>query len=81
MQDWINSPSGQLFGNLVNPLFAPLTGGGCGVICNGADGTAGHPDGGYGGLWFGDGGDGWSSNLEGVAGGRGGNSRPVRRRR
>ncbi|MGB3663576.1 MAG: PGRS repeat-containing protein, partial [Mycolicibacter algericus] len=74
MQDWLNSPFGQQFSDLVNPLFAPLAQGACGVICNGVDGTEDHPDGGAGGLWFGDGGDGWSSNLEGIAGGNGGHA-------
>ncbi|RAU89892.1 hypothetical protein DQP56_23985, partial [Mycolicibacter senuensis] len=74
MQDWLNSPFGQEVSGLINPLFAPLTQGFCGVICNGIDGTEANPDGGAGGLWFGDGGDGWSSNLDGVAGGNGGNA-------
>ncbi|MEO6794943.1 MAG: PGRS repeat-containing protein, partial [Mycobacterium sp.] len=74
MQDWINSPFGQQFGDLINPVFAPLTDGACGVICNGVDGTEADPDGGVGGLWFGDGGNGWISNLEGVAGGNGGHA-------
>ncbi|MEB3032438.1 PGRS repeat-containing protein, partial [[Mycobacterium] nativiensis] len=74
MQDWINSPFGQQLGGLINPLFAPLTQGACGVICNGVDGTADSPDGGTGGLWFGDGGRGWSSTLDDVAGGNGGHA-------
>src|SRR6185312_31962 len=32
----------------------------CGLICNGIDGTALNPDGQDGGLWFGNGGDGFT---------------------
>src|ERR1700742_2999684 len=44
----------------------------CGLICNGAAGTAAHPNGQAGGILFGNGGGGWSSGVAGVAGGRGG---------
>lgn len=44
------------------------------MICNGADGTELDPDGQAGGLWFGDGGNGWSSNLAGITGGNGGHA-------
>ncbi|CAJ1505533.1 hypothetical protein MU0083_003719 [[Mycobacterium] kokjensenii] len=72
MQDWITSDFGSSVNDVVNFLFAPLTGDACGLICNGADGTEGSVDGQTGGLWFGDGGNGWSSDVEGVAGGNGG---------
>lgn len=47
-------------------------GGRCGLICNGADGTAENPNGGNGGWLFGSGGAGWNSTDVGVAGGNGG---------
>jgi hypothetical protein len=59
---------------VINQLTAPFTEGFCGMICNGVDGTEADPDGGNGGLWFGDGGDGWTSTIEGVAGGNGGHA-------
>jgi hypothetical protein len=70
MQDWIESPSGTQLDDFINPLFA--FGGACGLICNGVDGTETHVDGGNGGWIFGDGGAGWSSTEDGVAGGAGG---------
>ncbi|WP_342710399.1 PGRS repeat-containing protein, partial [Mycolicibacter sinensis] len=74
LQDWINSDFGSQVNGVINQLTAPFTEGFCGMICNGADGTADSVDGQAGGLWFGDGGDGWTSNLEGVAGGNGGHA-------
>lgn len=66
----------------IPPSHAPQTallfsssltiGGRCGLICNGADGTAENPDGGNGGWLFGNGGAGWNSTVVGVAGGNGG---------
>ena len=56
---------GSLFG-----LFANS----CGLVCNGADGTAANPNGQNGGILFGSGGNGWDSTTPGVAGGNGGNA-------
>ncbi|WP_409347374.1 PGRS repeat-containing protein, partial [Mycolicibacterium mucogenicum] len=50
-----------------DPLDSP-----CGLICNGAAGTAAHPNGQAGGILFGDGGAGWDSTDAGVNGGDGG---------
>lgn len=58
-QAWINSPLGEEFDNAINPLFA--TNDFCGLICNGTPGTEADPTGGNGGLFFGDGGAGWTS--------------------
>src|SRR5690625_1104169 len=66
IEDWINSPTGQQVGGVINELF------GSHVIGDGAAGTASHPDGGAGGWLFGDGGAGWDSAEAGVAGGAGG---------
>ncbi|MGB3894374.1 MAG: PGRS repeat-containing protein, partial [Mycolicibacter sinensis] len=74
MQDWINSDFGASVNGMINQLFAPFTEGFCGMICNGVDGTEADPDGGNGGLWFGDGGDGWSSTVDEMAGGNGGHA-------
>jgi hypothetical protein len=57
-----------------DPLSGP-----CGLICNGAAGTAAHPDGQAGGLLFGSGGAGFNGGAGGAAGlwgngGRGGDS-------
>ncbi|MGB2919707.1 MAG: PGRS repeat-containing protein, partial [Mycobacterium sp.] len=60
------APTGMLF----NSWFA--TGGRCGLICNGADGTEANPNGIGGGWLLGDGGNGWFSTEVGVAGGNGG---------
>jgi hypothetical protein len=70
-QDWINSPLGEQFDTSLNDWFnqadpsavdpaADPTAGACGLICNGADGTAASPDGQGGGLLFGDGGNGFT---------------------
>lgn len=76
-QDWIHGTTflGNLtvqWDNLVNGIWNGLGGPGL-LIGNGIDGTSAlHPDGGAGGLWFGDGGHGWNSTEDGVAGGNGG---------
>jgi hypothetical protein len=44
----------------------------CGLICNGLDGTAAHPNGYGGGILFGSGGNGYNSTTAGMAGGNGG---------
>src|SRR5689334_11329586 len=67
-QDWINSPFGGQVDGMLNTWYAQAdpaaagdpSAGACGLICNGVDGTAAHPDGEGGGLWFGNGGDGYS---------------------
>ncbi len=64
-QEWINSPFGTQFDTSLNAWAeqanpALATSDACGLICNGADGTALHPDGGDGGLFFGNGGAGFS---------------------
>uniref|UniRef100_UPI003B3A508C PGRS repeat-containing protein n=1 Tax=Mycolicibacter arupensis TaxID=342002 RepID=UPI003B3A508C len=64
---WITNPLGELVNGAINGLSGQF------LIGNGADGTELNPDGGHGGLWFGDGGAGWDSDLDGVAGGNGGN--------
>ncbi len=43
----------------------------CGDVCDGAPGTQAVPDGGNGGVIYGDGGAGWTSTQGGVAGGDG----------
>ncbi|WP_411431643.1 PGRS repeat-containing protein, partial [Mycolicibacter arupensis] len=70
MQDWMSSSFGQQVGDLINPLFA--SGAVCGLICNGVDGTEIDPNGGTGGWLFGDGGNGYDSDVAGVTGGDGG---------
>ncbi len=88
IQAWINSPLGTAIDNLINPFFdtsnplgaliTPLINPAadgldvCGLICNGAPGTETDPDGGVGGLLFGNGGAGWDSTEAGVDGGNGG---------
>ena len=66
----------KLLDSLLNQLLATLLGdpGACGLICTGAPGTEADPDGGGGGLLFGNGGAGWDSTEPGVAGGNGGNA-------
>ena len=49
-----------------------IFGNSCGLVCNGADGTAVNPNGQNGGILFGSGGNGFSSTTPGVAGGNGG---------
>jgi hypothetical protein len=79
VEDWINSPIGKQIDNAINPLLAAVDfqaylAGACGLICNGTPGTEAHPDGGDGGVLFGDGGAGWNSTEAGVAGGDGGDA-------
>ena len=57
--------------NALNAFWGDIGGKGI-LIGNGADGIQGDPDGGAGGLLFGDGGAGWNSNVAGEAGGAGG---------
>jgi endoglycosylceramidase len=69
VEDWIHSSFGQQVDGLINQISGQF------LIGDGADGTAAHPDGGTGGLLFGDGGDGYDeSSNPGVAGGAGGNA-------
>ncbi|MBV8863287.1 MAG: hypothetical protein JO082_10230 [Mycobacterium sp.] len=72
LEDWINSPLGQDIDDAINPLFAFDNF--CGLICNGAPGTAELPDGGNGGWFVGDGGPGWNSDVVGEDGGNGGDA-------
>ena len=70
-QQWIEGtsffgPGTVTFDDNINSLFGVL------LIGNGTDGIEGAPDGTAGGLWFGDGGDGWNSTLTGIDGGDGG---------
>ncbi len=65
-QSWISSPTGEQFDNLLNTTFGET------IIGNGLPGTEADPEGGAGGLLFGDGGAGWNSTEAGVAGGNGG---------
>ncbi|WP_372508980.1 PGRS repeat-containing protein, partial [Mycolicibacter terrae] len=74
LQNWITSDFGEQAIAPINQMFAPLYPDTCGLICNGADGTEADPDGGNGGVWFGDGGDGWTSTVAGTAGGDGGHA-------
>src|SRR5581483_6993525 len=81
-QTWITSPLGQQVDTLLNDWFnqadpaADTTGGACGLVCNGADGTPdgtlAQADGQGGGVWFGNGGNG-VTDADGV-GGRGGDA-------
>ncbi|GFG69190.1 hypothetical protein AWC24_18615 [Mycolicibacter senuensis] len=66
IEDWIHSDLGQQIDTAINQLS------GLYLIGDGAPGTAENPDGGVGGLWFGDGGDGWDATGAGQAGGDGG---------
>ncbi|WP_163705392.1 cellulase family glycosylhydrolase [Mycolicibacter senuensis] len=65
-QTWIDSDLGSQVNGVINTLFGST------VIGNGIDGTQDNPDGGDGGWLFGDGGAGWDSTTDGVAGGAGG---------
>ncbi|WP_424385774.1 PGRS repeat-containing protein, partial [Mycolicibacter algericus] len=67
-QLWITSPFGESINGMINDWS------GLYLIGNGVDGTEASPDGGDGGLWFGDGGAGWDSDEAGVAGGNGGDA-------
>src|SRR5574337_319199 len=70
--NWIDTPVGAAVDNPINGLAQgaglPL------IIGNGVAGTEASPDGGAGGLLFGNGGNGWDSTEAGVAGGAGGNA-------
>ncbi len=66
VQFWITSDLGLLVDGVINTVFGSY------VIGNGAAGTAENPDGGAAGWFLGDGGAGWSSTQDGVAGGNGG---------
>ena len=65
-QDWITSPFGSQVDTVLNTWAeqanpaAVEAAASCGLICNGADGTAISPDGQDGGMWFGNGGDGFT---------------------
>ncbi|MGB3523944.1 MAG: PGRS repeat-containing protein, partial [Mycobacterium sp.] len=65
---WINNPLGEMVNGAINAISGQY------LIGDGLDGTAENPDGGHGGLWFGDGGAGWNSDVAGVVGGNGGNA-------
>ncbi len=67
-EKWIDSDLGIQVNGAINTLFGST------VIGNGADGTEDNPDGGNGGWLFGDGGAGWNSTTDGVAGGHGGSA-------
>jgi endoglycosylceramidase len=67
-ESWINSSFGEQVDQFVNTASGQF------LVGNGADGTQLDPDGGVGGLWFGDGGNGWDSSQAGVAGGSGGDA-------
>jgi endoglycosylceramidase len=67
-QAWITSPTGEQFDSVLNSTF------GENIIGNGSAGTSTDPNGGAGGLLFGDGGAGWNSTEAGVAGGNGGSA-------
>ncbi|ORV66353.1 hypothetical protein AWC09_01520 [Mycolicibacter hiberniae] len=66
VDNFINSDLGLQVGGWVNQLLGSY------AIGDGADGTAENPDGGAGGWLFGDGGAGYSSTVDSVAGGAGG---------
>lgn len=66
IEDWIHSDLGQQIDTAINQIF------GLYLIGDGDAGTAANPNGGAGGLWFGDGGDGWDATGAGQAGGDGG---------
>ncbi|WP_233424667.1 cellulase family glycosylhydrolase [Mycolicibacter heraklionensis] len=67
-EKWIDSQLGSQVNGAINTLFGST------VIGNGADGTEANPNGGNGGWLFGDGGAGWNSTTDGVAGGHGGSA-------
>src|SRR5947209_15857495 len=69
VESWINSSLGEQVDNAINTASGQF------LIGNGADGTGLlDPNGGDGGLWFGDGGSGWDSDQPGIAGGSGGDA-------
>ena len=59
LDNWINSPLGGQVDGFINEVSGQY------LIGNGADGTAADPNGGNGGLWFGDGGDGYGPSGDG----------------
>jgi endoglycosylceramidase len=68
-ESWINSSFGERVDHILNTVSGQF------LIGNGADGTSAlDPNGGDGGLWFGDGGNGWDSTQAGDAGGSGGDA-------
>lgn len=69
---WIASPLGQALNPIINVPTGLLFG--RAVIGHGVTGTAANPDGGAGGLLFGDGGTGYSPTAGTVSGGSGGNA-------
>jgi hypothetical protein len=74
IENWINSPDGQVVDNEINSFFQTPSNI-CGVICDGAPGTAADPTGQDGGLWAGDGGAGYDAAADpGMAGGDGGDA-------
>src|ERR1700733_10107066 len=69
VESWINSSFGEQVDNALNTASGQF------LIGNGADGTGQlDPHGGDGGLWLGDGGNGWDSTQPGFAGGSGGDA-------
>jgi endoglycosylceramidase len=68
VESWINSSFGEEVDNALNTASGQF------LIGNGIDGTSLDPNGGDGGLWFGDGGNGWDSDQPGFAGGSGGDA-------
>jgi len=68
VESWINSSFGEQVDQAINTASGQF------LIGNGAEGTALDPNGGDGGLWFGDGGNGWDSTQAGEAGGSGGDA-------
>lgn len=67
LEAWINSSFGTEIDNAINQWSGVF------LIGNGTDGTSDSPDGGAGGLWFGDGGAGYDATADaGVNGGNGG---------
>jgi endoglycosylceramidase len=69
VESWINSSFGEQVDNAINTASGQF------LIGNGADGAGPlDPNGGDGGLWLGDGGNGWDSTQPGFAGGSGGDA-------
>lgn len=71
-QAWISSPLGQALDPVVNAPANQLFG--RDLIGNGTPGTVTNPNGGAGGLLFGDGGAGYSQTAGTIVGGNGGNA-------
>ncbi|WP_428341733.1 cellulase family glycosylhydrolase [Mycobacterium sp.] len=68
VESWINSSFGEQVDHLLNTVSGQF------LIGNGVDGTMGDPNGGDGGVWLGDGGNGWDSTEAGFMGGSGGDA-------